>query len=101
MISLILNMISISNIESLTSIIISTCKLPTKHGLFDFDIHKINNLEIPVLKNLNQNENENVNENVNVRVHDACMTSEVFNSLKCDCDSQLKMSMNYINYNTG
>lgn len=30
---------------------------------------------------------------VAVRVHDACFTSEVLGSLKCDCADQLKLSM--------
>ncbi|KAL3159185.1 hypothetical protein ABBQ32_011168 [Trebouxia sp. C0010 RCD-2024] len=35
-------------------------------------------------------------ENVVVRVHDACFTSEVLGSLKCDCAEQLKLAMSYI-----
>lgn len=31
-----------------------------------------------------------------VRVHDACFTSEVLGSLKCDCAEQLQMAMQYI-----
>lgn len=80
----------------LISNVISSCKLPTKHGLFNLDIHKIDKLEIPVLTS-----NIISNNIVNVRIHDACITSEVFNSLKCDCDSQLQMSMNYINHKSG
>jgi GTP cyclohydrolase II len=33
---------------------------------------------------------------VPVRVHDACFTSEVLGSLKCDCAGQLHMAMRYI-----
>jgi GTP cyclohydrolase II len=32
-------------------------------------------------------------------VHDACFTSEVLGSLKCDCAEQLQMSMEYIHAN--
>lgn len=35
-------------------------------------------------------------ENVVVRVHDACFTSEVLGSLKCDCAEQLQLAMEYI-----
>ena len=35
-------------------------------------------------------------ENVAVRVHDQCQTSEVFGSLKCDCQQQLDFALNYI-----
>ena len=34
--------------------------------------------------------------NVVVRVHDACWTSEVIGSLKCDCREQLHLAMRYI-----
>jgi len=34
--------------------------------------------------------------NVPVRVHDACMTSELFDSVKCDCKLQLEMAKDYI-----
>ncbi|KAL4443403.1 hypothetical protein ABPG75_011140 [Micractinium tetrahymenae] len=33
---------------------------------------------------------------VPVRVHDACFTSEVLGSLKCDCREQLELAMEYI-----
>lgn len=35
-------------------------------------------------------------ENIVVRVHDACATSELFDSVKCDCKKQLDMSKDYI-----
>ena len=38
-------------------------------------------------------------ENVPVRVHDACFTSEVLGSLKCDCKQQLDMALEYIRDN--
>jgi GTP cyclohydrolase II len=34
-----------------------------------------------------------------VRVHDACFTSEVLGSLKCDCREQLSLAMDYIRDN--
>lgn len=36
---------------------------------------------------------------VPVRVHDACFTSEVLGSLKCDCKQQLELAMDYIKEN--
>jgi len=36
---------------------------------------------------------------VPVRVHDACFTSEVLGSLKCDCKQQLELAMDYIKTN--
>ena len=38
-------------------------------------------------------------EDVPVRVHDACFTSEVLGSLKCDCKQQLELAMEYIKEN--
>lgn len=35
-------------------------------------------------------------ENIAVRVHDQCVTSEVFGSLKCDCKQQLEVAKEYI-----
>jgi GTP cyclohydrolase II len=34
-----------------------------------------------------------------LRVHDACFTSEVLGSLKCDCKEQLQLAMEYIQDN--
>ena len=36
-----------------------------------------------------------------VRVHDACMTSEVLGSLKCDCDGQLHYALDYVREHGG
>lgn len=36
---------------------------------------------------------------VPVRVHDACFTSEVLGSLKCDCKEQLQLAMEFIQEN--
>jgi len=38
-------------------------------------------------------------EKVPVRVHDACFTSEVLGSMKCDCAEQLQQSLDYIKEN--
>lgn len=35
-------------------------------------------------------------EDVPVRVHDACFTSEVLGSMKCDCAEQLNLALKYI-----
>lgn len=40
-------------------------------------------------------------EDIVVRVHDACMTSEVFDSQKCDCKLQLDYAKKYISENGG
>jgi len=40
-------------------------------------------------------------ENVPVRIHDQCLTSEVFRSQRCDCKEQLQMALKYIQKNGG
>jgi len=40
-------------------------------------------------------------ESVNIRVHDQCVTSEVFGSQRCDCRDQLRMSLKFIKENGG
>lgn len=40
-------------------------------------------------------------EDVPVRIHDQCLTSEVFRSQRCDCKEQLKMALKYIAENGG
>ena len=80
------------------SYIFSSCNLPTRHGIFQLDIHKINNLDIPVI----YKKIEDIKNYIPlVRIHDACMTSEIFDSLRCDCDEQLKLSMKLIHRTGG
>jgi len=40
-------------------------------------------------------------ENVPVRIHDQCVTSEVFRSQRCDCKEQLVMSLEYVQKHGG
>jgi len=40
-------------------------------------------------------------EDVALRVHSACMTSETFGSLKCDCRQQLDLSLEYVQRHGG
>mmetsp|Transcript_7061 Transcript_7061/g.10307 ORF Transcript_7061/g.10307 Transcript_7061/m.10307 type:complete len:538 (+) Transcript_7061:67-1680(+) len=40
-------------------------------------------------------------ENVPIRVHDQCLTSEVFGSYRCDCWDQFRMALKYIKKNGG
>lgn len=35
-------------------------------------------------------------QNVHVRIHDQCLTSEVFGSKRCDCSDQLKMALKHV-----
>lgn len=40
-------------------------------------------------------------ENVPVRIHDQCLTSEVFRSQRCDCKEQLKLALEFIQEHGG
>ena len=45
--------------------------------------------------------NLNIEESVPVRIHDACFTSEVLGSVKCDCNQQLQFAIQYIQQSGG
>jgi 3,4-dihydroxy 2-butanone 4-phosphate synthase/GTP cyclohydrolase II len=45
--------------------------------------------------------NGELRENLPVRIHDQCLTSEVFRSQRCDCKEQLKMALEYLSKNGG
>jgi 3,4-dihydroxy 2-butanone 4-phosphate synthase/GTP cyclohydrolase II len=70
---------------------ISEANLPTKFGLFRISIYQnlINAVEHVVLIP------HDIDLSIKpfVRVHSECITSEVFNSLKCDCKEQLNQAM--------
>ena len=40
-------------------------------------------------------------ERVHIRVHDACLTSEILGSLKCDCAQQLRLSQRHLSQKGG
>lgn len=74
----------------------SSCQLPTKHG----------NLKLSYLTNQASFERVLVLSNPQiissqVRVHSACMTSEIFGSIRCDCADQLNHSLEVIAKNGG
>lgn len=43
----------------------------------------------------------NLRHDVPIRIHDQCLTSEVFGSRRCDCSQQLKMALKYVAKNGG
>lgn len=47
------------------------------------------------------NFSDNKWQNVTVRIHDACITSEAFHSVKCDCRLQLQQALKYITQYAG
>ena len=98
-----LNFVSLL-INSLLGIYISTPKvlLPNSIAQFNLKVYKCDD----VYNNENYNSINNwnaivlyskVKENMMpLRVHDQCMTSEIFGSLRCDCQEQLEESMKLI-----
>jgi GTP cyclohydrolase II len=66
--------------------------LPTKHGKFKIKAYKDDNQEHLALMSENF-------ENIQipyVRVHSECLTGDTFGSLKCDCQNQLNLSLDFI-----
>ena len=71
--------------------------LPTKHGKFKIKAYKQNNQEHLAVMSENF---ENL-EVVNLRIHSECVTGDVFGSIKCDCQKQLELAIEYIAKNGG
>lgn len=68
-------------------------KLPTSHGHFQVRVVKDSCGTEHVI--IYKGEIENA-DSLDVRVHSECMTSEVFESLRCDCDQQLDWALDHI-----
>lgn len=80
------------------NIFISETLLPTKFG--DFRVRAYRDTETQVESLALIVGDVSLLENVTTRVHDQCLTSEVFGSLKCDCYDQLAESMKHIQTNS-
>ena len=70
-----------------------SAKLPTSHGEFLMRVVKDDSgmEHVVIYKGAVQDA-----DNLDVRVHSECMTSEVFRSLKCDCNEQLAWTLDHI-----
>eukprot|EP00192_Tetraselmis_astigmatica_P013893 CAMPEP_0117685090 /NCGR_PEP_ID=MMETSP0804-20121206/21529_1 /TAXON_ID=1074897 /ORGANISM="Tetraselmis astigmatica, Strain CCMP880" /LENGTH=308 /DNA_ID=CAMNT_0005496289 /DNA_START=216 /DNA_END=1142 /DNA_ORIENTATION=+ len=82
-----------------STVFVAETLLPTRSGKFRVRAyrHKVGILMSEPTAIINGTvENQ---ENVVVRVHDACFTSEVLGSMKCDCAEQLQLAMDYIQDN--
>jgi len=72
---------------------VATSKLPTRFGTFTVHGYRgFNNEEYLVLVNGEPNGERPAL----VRIHSACLTGDVFNSLRCDCGKQLTRSLEKI-----
>ena len=76
---------------------VAECSMPTDVGMFRMRsyryVSEIQKLE-PIV--LSPGESTFGTENVWVRVHDQCLTSEVFGSSRCDCRDQLQESLRVV-----
>ncbi|MFH1292021.1 MAG: GTP cyclohydrolase II [bacterium] len=77
---------------------IITTSLPTRYG--DFELHLYHdNLEKEYLA-LVCGDLKDIQKPILTRIHSACLTGEVFGSLRCDCQEQLHESMQKIQDNS-
>ena len=82
-----------------TVLLIGETNLPTQHGSFLVRAYRnIRTKHEPVVFIAGDIDSD---EAPVVRIHDSCFTSEVFGSLKCDCNDQLVYALNYIQENSG
>jgi 3,4-dihydroxy 2-butanone 4-phosphate synthase/GTP cyclohydrolase II len=75
-----------------------SCELPTRYGEFDLHLYKSlvdDYLHIVLCAGVPA-DGSRLDEPVLVRVHSECLTGDVFESLRCDCGSQLHESMKMI-----
>lgn len=74
--------------------LVAETELPTSHGLFRVRAYRdLTDGTEPLALMVGRFDGD---EPVPVRVHDACLTSEVFGSLRCDCRHQLDWSLDHI-----
>ena len=86
-----------------TTTFVAETKLPTDRGFYRVRAYRHANpntgeVTEPVCVIYGEVEGR---EDVPVRVHDACFTSEVLGSLKCDCKQQLQLAMEYVQEHDG
>jgi 3,4-dihydroxy 2-butanone 4-phosphate synthase/GTP cyclohydrolase II len=73
---------------------VATAKLPTDYGAFDVHIYE-NPADRQTHVALVRGDIGNGN-GVLARMHSACLTGDVFHSVRCDCGAQLQMAMRRI-----
>lgn len=75
----------------------NVANLPTKYGNFKIKAYKQDKQEHLAIFS----EDFNSTGVVNLRIHSECLTGDVFGSIKCDCQKQLELAINYIATNGG
>lgn len=81
---------------------IAETPLPTSIGILSTRAYrnpKTNHEPLAIIFNLEELRKKN--ETIPVRIHDACFTSEVLGSLKCDCKQQLDYALQYLKKHGG
>jgi 3,4-dihydroxy 2-butanone 4-phosphate synthase/GTP cyclohydrolase II len=71
----------------------ASSQLPTKHGLFEIRVFQPDDAKDHVVVYKGELRGR---DHVPVRIHSECLTGEVFNSLRCDCNEQLEAAMDFI-----
>ncbi|NQU83782.1 MAG: GTP cyclohydrolase II [Parcubacteria group bacterium] len=78
---------------------ITTTPLPTKYGNFKLYLYNETKSGKEHLALVCGNLDKNNNKYIPTRIHSACLTGEVFGSLRCDCQEQLNKSMKILQKN--
>jgi len=91
------SIISIFLYQTDKCVFVAETNLPTDKGVFRVRSYrsKLNPNVEPTAIIFGKVENM---ENITIRVHDACFTSEVLGSQKCDCKEQLDYALHYIRH---
>ena len=80
---------------------VAECAMPTSQGLFKMRSYTYSSPRRKLEPIVMVSGEVKGGENVVVRVHDACFTSEVFGSLRCDCREQLQASLKLVQQQGG
>lgn len=89
--------------DSSTLKFVAETNLPTTHGTLVVRSYRNETTEQEPIAIVSGNitDHQATHGSVPVRVHDACFTSEVLGSLKCDCKAQLDTAIEYIQEHNG
>jgi len=82
---------------------VAETKLPTENGTIRFRAYRSTGSEgmIEPIAIVSDGIGRQSSVGVPLRVHDQCVTSEVFGSMKCDCRTQLEMAIQYVREHGG
>ena len=84
-----------------TTKFVAECMMPTSLGAFKMRSYTYDSRSTKLEPIVMVSGDVSGSEDVLVRVHDACFTSEVFGSLRCDCRDQLQESLKVVHNEGG